>query len=147
MAFSFHAHAKICPKQGFFNIPNNSKSRKTEKKGLAQSFMCSILVALCSISVQQFVQDYLMVWTNLLHRTRFFGRAILLALPIGHVKNQGTEPKCTSDREATSNQIFILYYVNRACRFHFEYIFIEHFCNFSSLYVVLFLFLQSEYLK
>lgn len=81
-----------------------------------------------------------MVWTNLLHRTRFFGRAVLLALPIGHVKNEGTEPKCTPDREATTNNAFYSLLCKQGLPFSFLIYFHWKFLQFFSLYVFVFVF-------
>ena len=45
-------------------------------------------------------------WTNFFLDARLFGRAILLAHPIGHAKNGWSKPKCTSNRDTTGNIAF-----------------------------------------
>ena len=68
-------------------------------------------------------------WRKLIHCASFFGRTILLVRPIGHAKNGGAKLKCASDEETIGNITIVLYYLNKACSFHYQSISIEGFCN------------------
>ena len=57
-------------------------------------------------------------WTNFFLDARFFGRAVLLARPIGHAKSKHAKPNCTSNRETTRKFYFCFFY-----GFHFSCIF------------------------
>ena len=46
-------------------------------------------------------------WTNFF----LFGRAILLACPIGHPKNECLISKCTSDQDTTRKIVFFINYI------------------------------------
>ena len=62
-------------------------------------------------------------WTDLLLRTWFSGVQFYL---IGHAKSKSM---CTSDRETTLNNNFVLCYINRARCFHFYCNCIKRFCS------------------
>ena len=70
-------------------------------------------------------------WTNLLLRARFFGCAILFARPIVHAKKTGAQNQTQCPRlieKQLETTIFVLYYLDRACSFHFYCNFIKSFC-------------------
>ena len=48
----------------------------------------------------------LQAWTNLIHRARFFGFAVLLVCPTRHAKNVHAKPKNASNGEKAGNIAF-----------------------------------------
>ena len=61
------------------------------------------------------------LWIYLLQRARFFGRAIVLAQPMGHAKNKNGRTKKVHIRSRNSLEIllFVFYYLNSSCSLHF----------------------------
>ena len=64
------------------------------------------------------------VWTNLSLQARFFGRVILLSRLTGR-----TQPDVPLIEKQLETLFFVLYYLNKTCSFHFQYISIKDVCN------------------
>ena len=62
---------------------------------------------------------------------RLFGRAILLARLLEHVKCRCSKPKCTSNGDTTRNFGFYFSLPKQACSFHFKCISIKNICNYA----------------
>ena len=60
------------------------------------------------------------VWTNLLHRARFFGSVILLARPIEHGKANAQNQSLCPIKKQLETLLFVFVNLNKICGFHFN---------------------------
>ena len=68
-------------------------------------------------------------WTNFFVGARRFGRAILLARPIGYAKNVRQNQSVQPIETQLEILLFVPYHLNRTRSFHFKCVSIKSFCN------------------
>ena len=74
-------------------------------------------------------KDTTLGWTTFFLGARLFGRVILLARPIGSAKMAGQILSESPIETQLEILLFVHYYLNKTCSFHFKHFSIKSFVN------------------